>query len=97
MEEGGPGSADGGGNPTIGKHEAAKAAFDALGGKVIPKVAELSKEYAALLEEKQQCYEEYKKARQEMVEYQTAKHNVDVMLGMEEDARKEQGRSQKEH
>lgn len=81
----------------IRKHEAAKAAFDALGGKAIPKVAELSKEYAALLAEKQQCYEEYKKARQEMVEYQTAKHNVDVILGMEDDARKEQGRSQKEH
>lgn len=34
------------------KHEAAKAAFDALGGKAIPKVAQLSEEYAALLAEK---------------------------------------------
>lgn len=72
------------------KHEAAKAAFDTLGGKAIPKVADLSKEYAALLAEKKQCYEEYKTARQEMIDYQTAKHNVDVILGMDEDTRKKQ-------
>ncbi len=72
------------------KHEAAKAAFDALGGKAIPKVADLSKEYAALLAEKKQCYEEYKTARQEMIDYQTAKRNVDVILGMDEDTRKKQ-------
>lgn len=72
------------------KHEAAKAAFDALGGKAIPKVADLSKEYAALLAEKKQCYEEYKAARQEMIEYRTAKHNVDAILGMDEDTRKKQ-------
>lgn len=33
----------------IKKHEAAKAAFDALGGKPIPKVTQLSAEYAALM------------------------------------------------
>lgn len=77
------------------KHEATKAAFDALGGKAIPKVAELSKEYAALLEEKKQCYEECKAARQEMIDFQTAKRNVDVILGMDEAARKrQQGRNQ---
>lgn len=68
------------------KHEAAKAAFDALGGKIIPKAAELSKEYAALLKEKKQGYEEYKAARQEMIDFQTAKRNVDVILGMDEAA-----------
>lgn len=82
----------------IKKHEAAKAAFDALGGKAIPKVAELFKEYAALLEEKRQCYEEYKVARQKMIEYQTAKRNVDVILGMDDDSwRKQQNREQAEH
>ncbi len=67
----------------IKKHEAAKAAFDALNGKPIPKVAQLSQEYAALLAEKKECYEEYKAARKEMVDYQTAKHNVDIILGLE--------------
>ena len=67
----------------IRKHEAAKAAFDALGGKPIPKVAQLSKEYTALLAEKKTCYEEYKAMRKEMVDYQTAKHNIDTILGLE--------------
>lgn len=67
----------------LAKHEAAKAAFDALDGKPIPKVAQLSEEYAALLAEKKACYEEYKAARKEMLDYQTAKHNVDTILGLE--------------
>lgn len=76
------------------KHEAAKAAFDALGGKSIPKVAQLSEEYAALLAEKKERYEEYKAARKEMIDYQTAKQNVDRILGIgpEPEKRKEQER-----
>ena len=66
----------------IEKHESAKAAFDALGGQKIPKVAELAKEYAALLVEKKECYEEYKAARKEMIEYGTVKQNVDKILGL---------------
>lgn len=59
---------------------------------------ELSKEYEALLAEKKQCYEEYKAARQKMIEYQTAKRNVDMILGMEEDTRmKQRDREQAEH
>ena len=65
----------------IEKHEAAKAAFDALNGNPIPKVAQLSAEYTALLNQKKDCYEEYKSARKEMVDYQTAKQNVDRILG----------------
>ncbi len=67
----------------IKKHEAAKAAFDDLDGKPIPKVAKLSEEYAALLAEKKECYEEYKTARKEMIDYQSAKQNVDTILGFE--------------
>ena len=51
----------------IAQHEAAKKAFDALGGKPIPKVAQLSKEYDALLAEKRAEYEKYKALRQEIV------------------------------
>ncbi len=67
----------------IAKHEAAKKAFDALGGKPIPKVAQLSDQYAALLAEKQERYEEYRSARQDMIAYRTAKQNVDKILGLE--------------
>ncbi len=66
------------------KHEAAKKVFDALNGKPIPKVAQLSKEYAALLAEKQEAYETYKAMRQDMITYRTAKSNVDKILGIEE-------------
>ena len=39
----------------LAKYEAAKAAFDTLNGKPIPKVAQLSEEYAALLAEKKRA------------------------------------------
>ena len=66
----------------IAQHEAAKKAFDALGGKPIPKVAQLSQEYAALLAEKQERYAEYKALRQDMIDYRTMKQNVDKILGL---------------
>lgn len=79
----------------IKKHEAAKAAFDALGGKPIPKAAQLSEEYAALLAEKKARYEEYQAARKDMIDYQTAKQNVDRILGLEP-AEKEEKRQETE-
>lgn len=79
----------------IAKHEAAKKAFDALGGKSIPKVAQLSQQYAKLLAEKQELYAEYKAAKQEMITYRTAKQNVDKILGLEQ-AGQEQKYQQRE-
>ena len=78
----------------IAKHEAAKKAFDALGGKPIPKVAQLSEQYAALLAEKQEQYAEYKTLRQDMIAYRTAKQNVDKILGLVPEDQ-EQNREQK--
>ena len=78
----------------IAQHEAAKKAFDALGGKPIPKVAQLSQEYAALLAEKQEQYAEYKALRQDMIAYRTAKQNVDKILGLVPEDQ-EQNRDQK--
>ena len=69
----------------IAQHEAARKAFDALGGKPIPKVAELSKEYGELLEQKKQEYERFKQYRQEMIDLQTAKQNVDRILGIQQE------------
>ena len=66
----------------IAKHEAAKRAFDALGGKPIPKVAQLSQEYASLLAEKQEQYAEYRTLRQDMIDYRTMKQSVDKILGL---------------
>ena len=53
-----------------------------MGGQPIPKVAALSQEYEKLLAEKQKEYERYKAARQDMITYQSAKHNVDQILGI---------------
>lgn len=78
----------------IAQHEAAKKAFDALGGKPIPKVAQLSEQYAALLTEKQEQYAEYKALRQDMIAYRTAKQNVDKILGLVPEDQ-EQNREQK--
>ena len=81
----------------IKKHEAAKAAFDALGGKPIPRVAQLSAEYAALLAEKKEKYEEYKAARKEMTDYQTAKNNVDRILGLTPSGQEQKKQQETQH
>ena len=74
----------------IAQHEAAKKAFDTLNGKPIPKVAQLSKEYAALLAEKQEQYAEYKMLRQDMIAYRTAKQNVDKILSLTPERQEQQ-------
>ena len=74
----------------IAQHEAAKKAFDALDGKPIPQMAELSKKYAALLAEKQEQYAEYKTLRQDMIDYRTMKQNVDKILGLGSEKQEQQ-------
>ena len=64
-------------------HEAAKKAFDALDGKPIPKVAQLSEQYAILLAEKQAQYKRYRTAKEDMLTFRRAKQNVDRILGLE--------------
>ena len=74
----------------IAQHMAAKKAFDALGGKPIPKVAQLSEQYATLLAEKQEQYAKYKALRQDMIAYRTAKQNVDRILGLVQEEQEKQ-------
>ena len=66
----------------IAEHEETKKAFYALGSKGIPKVAQLSKKYAALLAEKQEQYAKSKMFRQDMIAYRTAKQNVDKIFAL---------------
>jgi len=79
---------------TFNLKEAAKRAFDALNGKPIPKVAQLSEEYAALLSEKKDAYAQYKELRQKMIDYQTLKQNVDTILGLDEQTRQTERQQQ---
>ena len=71
-------------------HQAAKNAFDEMGVKKLPKVKDLQAEYAKLLEEKKKTYAEYRRSREEMRELLTAKANVDRLLNMDEEQKKEQ-------
>ncbi len=76
-------------------HKAAKEYFKNIKGS-IPKIKELNSEYDALLKEKKALYAEYKQAKQDMKDYQTAKYNVDQFLKREQEGREEQQRHTKE-
>ena len=71
-------------------HQAAKNAFDDMGVKKLPKIKELQAEYARLLEEKKITYAEYRRSREEMRELLTAKANVNRLLKMDEEQKKEE-------
>ncbi len=72
-------------------HKAAKDAFSQIEGK-IPKIKELNQEYEQVLQEKKKTYAEYRQARQEMKDIQTAKYNVDQFLKSEEQNQKAEKR-----
>lgn len=74
-------------------HKAAKTAFDEAGLKKLPKVKDLSIEYADLLKKKKEAYPDYRKARDEMQELMKAQKNVEMFFAEEKDtAEKEQAR-----
>lgn len=62
-------------------HKAAKQFFDEQNLKKLPTVKSLQAEYAQLLSEKKAMYADYQKAREDMRSLQTAKANVDRILG----------------
>ena len=64
-------------------YKASREAFSKIEGK-IPRIKDLNAEYGEVLQKKKENYSEYRKARQEMKEYQTAKYNVDRFLEKEE-------------
>lgn len=68
-------------------HKAAKEAFSKIKGP-IPKIRELNEEYDRVLKEKKMTYAEYRKVRQDMKDYQTAKYNVDQFLKREEEEKR---------
>lgn len=61
-------------------HKAAKDAFNDLGVKKLPKVKDLTAEYAAVLSDKKAAYAQYRAARSEMQEYLKAQKNVEQFL-----------------
>ena len=67
-------------------HKAAKNAFDELHLKKLPKVKDLSAEYAEILAEKKKLYGE------DMQEIQRAKYDIDQFLKSDEEQKKERVR-----
>ena len=74
-------------------HKAAKQAFDELGVRKIPKVKELSAEYAEILTGKKAAYAEYRKVRDEAQELSIAARNI---ISLYEADTKEQERQSQE-
>ena len=57
-------------------HKAAKAAFDELGVRKLPRVKDLSIEYAEVLAAKKQAYAEYRLAKNDAQEFLIAQQNI---------------------
>lgn len=74
-------------------HKAAKDAFNELGIKKLPKVKDLSAEYAEVLADKKAAYAQYRNARTEMQDYLKAQKNVEQFLNL---TRQEEEKAQEE-
>lgn len=61
-------------------HKSAKTFFDELGLTKLPTIKTLQGEYAKLYSEKKKLYSEYKPAREKMIQFATAKQNVEQIL-----------------
>ncbi len=76
-------------------HKAAKTAFDELGMKKIPRVKELSAEYADVLKTKKQTYAAYRQTKKEAQEYVIAQRNIESLY--EAERKEEEQRQQRGH
>ena len=74
-------------------HKAAKDSFNKHKGK-LPSVKELSDEYGKVLSKKRAAYSEYKEVRKNMQTYQTAKYDIDKILGIEKTQEQNKNREQ---
>ena len=78
-------------------HKAAKQAFNDLGVKKIPKVKELSAEYAEILSGKKAAYTEYRKVKDEAQELLIAERNVASLYEAEKKEAQEHRKEEKLH
>lgn len=76
-------------------HKAAKATFDKLGVGKLPKVKELSIEYAEVLTAKKQAYAEYRQVKNEAQELLIAQRNIASLYDAER--KEEEQKRQKEN
>ena len=74
--------------------EAAKRYFDSLGLKKRPSIQSLKQEYAALSAENRKLYPDQKKAKAEMMELLTARHNTERILSLSEEEKRQKQRQE---
>ena len=73
----------------IEMHKTAKAAFDALRVKTIPRIKDLNAEYMQVMEEKKAAYAEYRMSKNEVQELLVAQRNVKLLYEIEEKWKKD--------
>ena len=71
-------------------HKAAKQAFSELGVEKLPTVKQLNEEFAEFLAKKKEAYREYRKAKQEMTDFATAKYDIERFLNLEKEEERRQ-------
>lgn len=64
----------------IEMHLAAKRAFDELGVKKLPSLAQLNAEFLELSAQRKAQYEDYRKAKNNMLEWAATKNNMERIL-----------------
>ena len=74
----------------IESHRAAKAAFDQLGLKGLPKMKDLKEEYQVLVNKKKALRAKYREVKRTMEDYTRARKNIQLLLGDNEITRGEQ-------
>lgn len=76
--------------------KAAKEHFDKMHLTKLPKVKELSDEYAAVLDEKRKIYAEYKSVKASMQDYLIARQNIEAILHADSRVKEEQQKRENE-
>jgi hypothetical protein len=76
-------------------HKEAKAAFAALNVKKLPTIKELNREFGQLLETKKEAYSHYRKAKEEMKDFATARYDVERFLKLQEQTKQENEKDRK--
>lgn len=72
----------------IQMHRAAKQAFNERGITKLPSVKSLQTEYAEITRQKKEAFQESLQVRDEMRQYLTVRHNVDMITGVRESREK---------
>ncbi len=78
-------------------HRAAKAAFDELNVKRIPKIKDLTDEYARILSKKKAVYTDYRKVKTVAQDLLTVEQNIITLYSAEKTNEQEVSKTEKQH